>query len=268
VFNLSGKGAPFLMRKSFRQAVSAAVDRDAMVRIAYAGRAAPIAIPVPAGNKLWLNPATQAPARSTEKARKILATDGFKWGGNGDLLDPTGKPVGFSILVSNSNPERQQMAAIIQDDLKQIGIKVNIVPLEFNSILVRVQGTRDFDTAMLALSCTDADPNPDMVMWLSSGGHHLWNVKQPKPATAWEAEIDKLMREQIVTHDYAKRKKLFDRVQEIMADQQPMMGLVTPHVLVGARKDLANFRPAVLEPSTLWNIEQLYWRSPRPGAPK
>jgi len=75
------------------------------------------------------------------------------------------------------------------------------------------------------------------------------------------------MRQQIVTHDQAARKRMFDRVQEILADQQPMVALVTPHLLVGARKDLANFRPAILEPNTLWNIEQLYWRK-GPGAAK
>jgi len=35
---------------------------------------------------------------------------------------------------------------------------------------------------------------------------------------------------------------------------------------VGARKDLCNFRPAILEPSTLWNIEQLYWRKGSSGS--
>jgi peptide/nickel transport system substrate-binding protein len=183
-------------------------------------------------------------------------------------LDPSGKPVTFSIIASSNNSERLQMAGIIQDDLKQIGIKVDVVPLEARSVRERVQGTHDFDGAMMALGGADADPNPDMPVWLSSGGSHLWNPKQPKPATEWEAEIDRLMRQQIVTHDYAKRKRMFDRVQEILAEQQPMVALVTPHVLVGARKDLANFRPAILEPTTLWNIEQLYWRSPRSGAPK
>jgi len=140
--------------------------------------------------------------------------------------------------------------------------------MEIKSIQERVQGTHEFDSALFALGSADADPNPDMPVWLSSGGSHFWNPKQAKPATDWEAEIDRLMRQQIVTHDYARRKRMFDRVQEIVADQQPMIGLLTPYVLVGARKDLANFRPAILEPTTLWNIEQLYWRSPQPGAPK
>jgi peptide/nickel transport system substrate-binding protein len=267
VFNLVPGRAGFLGRRSFRQAVSAAVDREALARIAYGGRAVPIAVPVPAGNKLWVNSAIPVPTRSAERARKILSDDGFKWR-DGVLLDPTGKPVTFSIVAANNNPERLQMAGLIQDDLKQIGIKAEITPLEIRSLLEKVQGTHDFDAALMAFGAADTDPNPDMPIWLSSGGNHLWNPKQPQPATPWEAEIDRLMRQQIVTHDYAKRKRMFDRVQEILAEQQPMVALVTPFVLVGARKDLANFRPAVLEPTILWNIEQLYWRSPQSGAPK
>lgn len=268
VFNLAPGHAAFLGRKSFRQAVSAAVDREAIVRIAYAGRAVPLALPVPAGYKQWVNQAIPVPVRSTERARKILAADGFKWGRDGALLDEAGKPVVLSILASNNNPERLMMAGLIQDDLKQIGIKVEITQLEFLTLLQKVKNTHDFESALMALGGTDADPNPDMPMWLSNGANHFWNPMQATPATPWEAEIDRLMRQQIVTHDYAKRKLMFDRVQEILAEQQPMVGLVTPYVLVGARKDLANFRPAILEPATLWNIEQLYWRTPQPGAPK
>jgi peptide/nickel transport system substrate-binding protein len=268
VFNLASGHAAFLRRKGFRQAVSAAVDRDAMVRIVYAGRAVPLAVPVPAGNKPWVNPAIPVPQRSPERARKLLAEDGFTWARDGGLIDPAGKPVVLSIIASNNNPERLQMAGLIQDDLKQIGIKVEITQLEFRSVIEKVQGTHDFDAALLALASADADPNPDMPVWLSSGANHLWNPRQAKPATEWEAEIDRLMRQQILTRDYSKRKQMFDRVQEILADEQPMVALVTPYVLVGARKDLANFRPAILEPTTLWNIEQLYWRSPQAGAQK
>ena len=258
----------FLRRKAFRQAVSAALDRTAMVRLVYGGRAVPLAVPVPAGNKSWIDTAIPVPGHAPDRARQLLAADGFKWARDGSLLDSDGKPVEFSIIASNNNPERLQMATLIQDDLKQIGIKVNVVPLEFRSLLERVQGTHEFEAALLAFATADADPNPDMPLWLSSGGNHLWNPNQASPATPWEAEIDTLMRRQIVTHDYAARKRMFDRVQEILADYQPMVALVTPHILVGARKDLANFRPAILEPNTLWNIEQLYWNRSSAGAGK
>jgi peptide/nickel transport system substrate-binding protein len=168
----------FLRRKSFRQAVSAAIDRDAIVRLVYLGRAVPLGGPVPPGNKAWINTALPAPTRSVARARQLLAADGFQWNREGALADPTGRPVEFSILTSNNNPERQQMATLIQDDLKQIGMRVEVVQLEFRSLLERVQRTREYEACVLSLASPDADPNPDMAVWLSSGGNHLWNPEQ------------------------------------------------------------------------------------------
>src|ERR1019366_3810976 len=250
----------FLRRKSFRQAVSAAIDRDAIVRLVYLGRAVPLAGPVPPGNKAWVNTALPAPVRSLERARQLLAADGFQWNREGALADPEGRPVEFSILTSNNNPERVQMATLIQDDLKQIGMRVNVVQLEFHSLLERVQRTHEYEACVLSLASPDADPNPDMAVWLSSGANHLWNPEQKAPATPWEAEIDGLMRRQMVTRSYTERKRMFDRVQAIVVENQPLVPLVSPNLLSGAKKDLANFLPALIEPYTLWNVERLYWR--------
>jgi peptide/nickel transport system substrate-binding protein len=250
----------FLRRKSFRQAVSAAIDRDAIVRLVYLGRAVPLAGPVPPGNKAWVNTALPAPVRSLERARQLLAADGFQWNREGALADPEGRPVEFSILTSNNNPERVQMATLIQDDLKQIGMRVNVVQLEFRSLLERVQRTHEYEACVLSLASPDADPNPDMAVWLSSGANHLWNPEQKAPATPWEAEIDGLMRRQMVTRSYTERKRMFDRVQAIVVENQPLVPLVSPNLLCGAKKDLANFLPALIEPYTLWNVERLYWR--------
>ena len=95
--------------------------------------------------------------------------------------------------------------------------------------------------------------------------NHFWNPSQKSPATPWEAEIDRLMISQQVTRDYAERKRMLDRVQALIAENLPMIPLVSPHLLAGARKDLGNFRPAVIEPYVLWNVEQLYWRARRRG---
>jgi peptide/nickel transport system substrate-binding protein len=255
-----------LRRTSFRQAVSAAIDRQSMVRTIYLGRATPLAGPVPPGNRYWVNSKLPAPVRNLERARRLLASDGFQWNREGTLLAPDGKPVEFSILTSNNNQERQQLAQLIQDDLKQIGIQVTITTLEFRSLLDLVQRTHQFEACILSLANPDADPNPDMGLWLSSGGTHFWNPGQKTPGTPWEAEIDRLMRRQLVTREYKERKRLFDRVQEIVVEYEPLVALVSPNLLVGARKNLANFRPALLEPTTLWNIEQLYWRKAASGA--
>jgi peptide/nickel transport system substrate-binding protein len=247
-------------RVSFRNAVSAAVDRDAIVRLAFQGYAEPIATPVAAGNRRWVDATIHKPVHSLEKAKAILGADGFQWSKDGSLLDTDGKPAHFSILAGTGNPERVQMATLIQADLKALGIQVDVVPLEFRSLVDRVTKTRDFDASILVVSSADADPNVDMNFWLSSGTQHAWNPGQKTPATAWEAEIDGLMRKQLVTPDYQQRKRLFDRVQEIALQNMPVVPLVTPHTLVGGKSGLGNFKPAMLEPYALWNVEELFWQ--------
>jgi len=252
-------------RLAFRRAVSTAIDRNAMVRLIYLGKAEPLAGPVPSGNKPWVDTKIAPAVRSIAGARELLSGDGFKWNQDGALLDPAGRPVEFSIVASSSNSERLQMATMIQDDLKQLGMKVNVVPLEFRSLLDRLQGSHDYDACVIAMQSQDADPNPDMAIWLSSGGNHLWHPSQQTPATPWESEIDKLMRQQIVTRKYPERKRLFDRVQELVVENLPIIPLLSPNILVGAKKDLGNFRPALLDHYVLWNIEELYWRTAPSG---
>jgi peptide/nickel transport system substrate-binding protein len=267
-FNLNGRSQPFLHRRGFRQAVSLAIDREAIVRLVYLGFATPLSGPVPPGNKAWLDAKLPRLVRSLPRARALLAADGFTWSPYGALMDPQGRRVEFTLVTSSGNPERVQMATLIQDDLKQLGMDVHVVPLEFRSLLDRVLRTHDYEACLLSLVEADADPNVDMNVWLSSGATHLWNPQQKSPATAWEAEIDGLMRRQMVTRKYAERKPLFDRVQELLMENLPLIPLVSPNILVGAQKGLQNFRPAVLEHYTLWNIEELCWRGPAAGGRK
>jgi peptide/nickel transport system substrate-binding protein len=86
----------------------------------------------------------------------------------------------------------------------------------------------------------------------------LWNPSQARPATPWEAEIDRLIEEQMSVRTFEQRKKLYDRAQEILAENQPMIFLASPDILAGAKNSVGNFHPAVLEPYLLWNVEQLY----------
>jgi peptide/nickel transport system substrate-binding protein len=249
----------------FRQAVSAAIDRDAIVRLVYQGRGAALWGPVTPGNRRWLDASIAHLPRSLDRARSLLKEAGFSWStaSNGDstLVDSDGKPVEFSILTSSSNADRTKMATLIQDDLKQLGMRAQVVPLEFRSLIDRVTQTKEYDACLLGLASFDADPNSDLNVWLSSGGTHLWNPSQSHPGTLWEAEIDRLMEQQLATPGYEQRKKLYDRVQEILAENQPMIFLASPDILAGAKNSIANFHPAVLEPYALWNVEQLYFRN-------
>lgn len=275
--DLGEKATPEMARKSkwfrevkFRQAVSAAIDRDAIVRLIYRGQGAALWGPVTPGNRRWMNVSLPHPARSLDQSRRLLKEAGYSWknGANGDseLVDADGKAVEFSILTSSSNADRTKMAAIIQDDLKELSMHVQVVPLEFRSLIDRVTQSKEYDACLLGLASFDADPNSDLNVWLSSGGTHLWNPSQAHPATPWEAEIDSLMEQQLAAASFEQRKKLYDRVQQILAEYQPMIFLASPDILTGAKNTVGNFRPAVLEPYVLWNVEQLYLKSEQMNA--
>jgi len=272
-FNLNapdGKTPPEFARKQawfrelgFRQAISSAIDREGIVRLVYRGRATPLWGHVPPGNKLWTNRSLPHPERSVERARQLLKSAGFSWRADGTLLSPASEPVSFTIVTNTGNTERISMATIIQDDLKAIGIDVHVATLELRALVDRLLTTHDYEACILGLGGGDANPNAEMNVWLSNGGTHLWAPQQSQPATPWEAEIDRLMRQQVSTLDPAARKRLYDRVQELVAQNLPMIFLVSPNVLVGAKTSLGNFRPAVLEHHTLWNVEELFWRGKR-----
>src|SRR2546425_9251972 len=108
-FNLNDLGSsklPDTARKqgwfrqvAFRQAVSLAIDRDAIVRLVYRGRATPLWGHVPPGNKLWVNRALPRSPRSLEQARARLRMAGFSWNADGALVDRNGQRVEFTIVT-------------------------------------------------------------------------------------------------------------------------------------------------------------------------
>ena len=251
---------------AFRQAVSLAIDRDSIVRLVYRGRATPLAGHVPPGNKLWVNRSLPKPSRSLDRARERLRSAGFSWNAAGALVDKDGTAVDFTIVTNTGNTERMQIATIVQDDLKQLGIRVGVVTLELRALLQRLLTTHDYDACVLALGAGDGDPSSEMNVWLSSGGTHLWNPEQSVPATPWEAEIDTLMRRQLTERDVQARKRLYDRVQQLVAENLPVISLVSPSVLAGTTKGLGNLRPTIFDHHALWNVDELFWRGRPAGA--
>jgi peptide/nickel transport system substrate-binding protein len=248
-------------QENFRHAVSAAVDREAIVKLVYRGRAEPLWGPVTGGNAAWRNAAIPHPPRALDRARRLLRDAGFKWREDGTLVDGSGTPIEFNIIVSTTRPERQQMALLIQNDLAAIGIRVTISPIEFGAFVDRVTRSRDFDACVFGIASGDADPNSDVPVWLSSGRLHLWNPEASQPATLWEAKIDRLMRDQVSAPTATDRKRMFDEVQALLAQHEPMIFLASPHILVAAKSALGNFDPAILPHYALWNVDELYWRA-------
>ncbi len=240
----------------FRLAISDALHRADMVSVVFRGHAAPAFGPVSPANRYWVNGAARQPAGGVSAALERLRRDGFVLRGK-SLTDRAGNPVEFSIITNAGNAPRERMAAMAQQDLAALGMRVNVVPLDFPSLIERIAKTFQYEACLLGLTYDDPDPNSQMNVWLSSAPQHQWNPLQKSPATPWEAEIDRLMSAQAATGDAAKRKALFDRVQQIVAEQAPFIYLVHRNALIAVSSAVRNAEPAVLRPQLLWNVERL-----------
>ena len=252
----------------FRRAVSMAINRDDICRIVFYGYAKPAYGPVSPSNHFWFNAELPSPKHDPQAALRLLEQAGFRYDGH-TLKDSAGHPVEFTLVTNSGNAAREKMATMIQQDLSQIGIAVRVVTLDFPSLIERMTRTFDYEACILGLVNTDLDPDSQMTVWLSSGENHQWNPSQKSPATAWEAEIDTLMRAQASTLNEKQRKADFDRVQQIVAEQQPFIYLVNKDVLTAVSPAVVGADPVVLNPQVFWNIETLRLESgPEVGAQK
>jgi peptide/nickel transport system substrate-binding protein len=241
---------------NFRRAISEAINRDDLSRVVFHGHAQPAVGPFSPANKLWFNTKLKPQSYSPDEALKALQAEGFRLV-NGALKDKDGNEVVFSIVTNAGNKMRERMAMLIQDDLQKIGVHVNVVTLDFPSLIERMTRTFDYEAILLGLTNVDLDPNGEMNVWLSSSENHQWNPQQKTPETPWEAEIDRLMRAQASSSDARKRKEAFDRVQEIVVDQEPFIFLINKNALSAVSTEVHGAAPVILSPQTFWNAEWL-----------
>ena len=241
---------------AFRRAISAAINRDDLSRVVFRGHAQPAIGPVSPANKFWFNTKLKPETYSPDTALKALQGEGFRLE-NGTLKDRDGNAVIFSIITNSGNKYRERMATMIQEDLQKIGIRVNVVTLDFPSLIERMMQTFDYEAILLGLTNVGLDPSEQMNVWLSSSENHQWNPQEKAPETLWEAEIDRLMRAQASSADAKKRKEAFDRVQEIAVEEAPFLYLVNRNALSAVAATVHGASPVILVPQTYWNAERL-----------
>jgi peptide/nickel transport system substrate-binding protein len=246
----------WFQNRGFRVAISQAIHRADLARIAYDGHATPAFGFISPTNKLWHNDQLKYPLESLAHARQVLVASGFHLSSN-HLFDSNGHLVKFSIITNAGNAARQKMAVMIQQDLAAIGIEVTIVALDFPALIERLMHKQDYEACLLGVSNAEPDPNSMMNVWLSSSPNHQWNPSQKTPATDWEAEIDLNMRAEASSPAQRDRKQAVDRVQQIVADQQPFIYLVYPNVLQAVSPQLRGVQASILSPGPVSNIEAI-----------
>ena len=251
----ASKRAPWLLRKEVRQGISCGVDRQAIINTVYLGAAVPLHGPVSPGNRTWYADVAGC-SHDRARARALFAAAGLTdRNGDGTLEDAAGVPARFSILTQAGHL-RERVSSVLQEQLRQLGITVDIVALDTGGLFQRWQ-VGDFDTIYFGVQASFTDPalNPDL--WFSSGAFHFWNPGQKVPATPWEERIDSLMHEQMTNADLAARKKAFAEVQKILADELPSIYFVAPRVTLATLAKVVNPTPAGQIPQLLWAADTL-----------
>jgi peptide/nickel transport system substrate-binding protein len=244
----------------FRRAVSEGVDRDAMVRGPFFGRAVKNWATSTMGNKIWFDEEVKRFDHDPESARQRLAGLGLKDNnGDGYLEDAAGHTVSFTLTTNADNNVRVALSNMVRDDLQKIGLKVNLAPVEFNTMITKIRESKDYECMLLGLqSGVPPDPGMGQNVYRSSGKTHYWNLEQRAPATLEEARIDQLMDECVGTTDMARRKQAWLEIKNIVNDQCWFIWLPTLMHYNMVSDKFGNVQPSIIPHRVLWNIERVY----------
>jgi peptide/nickel transport system substrate-binding protein len=248
--------AGWLQSDALRRAISLAVDRQLFANTVFLGAGVPVYGPITAANKKWYADLPPVP-HDTARAVKELASVGLTDGDGDGLLDAGGQPARFALITQKGNTTLERGAAVIRDELKKIGLTVDVVLLDGNAVINSFLSGK-YEAVYFRITTTDTEPAINLDLWLSSGSSHIWNPEQKTPATDWEREIDALMRRQMATFDEAERKRLFDEVQKIFGEHVPMIQFVAPRVFVAVSTRVTGLMPtAFSRPQLLWMPDTL-----------
>jgi len=251
------KTKPWLQKEEFRKAISYAVDRQRIADTVFLGAAVPIYGPVTPGNRDWYVSDLPRTDYDPAKASTLLKSIGLDdRNHDGSLEDGKGTPARFSIITQKGDSIRERTVAAIQEDLRKVGLGVDIVAVERNQIPA-LWGQGDYDAIYFGPQADAFDPARNLDFWSSGGSFHFWNPGQATPATTWEAQIDGLMAKQASTLDAAERRKLFADVQRIFAEHLPSLYFVAAKAIVPMNARVLGATPAVIQPPVLWNAEVL-----------
>jgi peptide/nickel transport system substrate-binding protein len=261
-FNLSsaamkGTDRPWLHDTVLRQAISHAVDRAAIADTVFLGMGVPVHGPVTPGNKVWYSPDIRTYEYDVAKAKTLLRSIALEdRDGDGIAEDAAGRPARFSLLTQKGTSIRERTAAVIQQQLKAVGLAVDVVPLDVGSLIDRLN-RGDFEAIYFGVNNSDTDPAGAVEFWLSSGSFNPWNTADKTPASDWERTIDELIRQQMTSNDLEERRRLFAQAQRVFSEHLPAIYFIAPRVTVATSSRVLNVQPSLLRPHVLWAADTL-----------
>jgi len=241
----------------FRRAVAHAIDKEKMVEIVKNKLGYPQFSPIGPGAGFFHSPDAVKYDYDLQKAKAILKEAGFMdRDGDGFIEDSSGNRVEFNLYTNSGNTERIDIAGIIRSDLEQLGMKVNFLILEFNTLVSKLNATFEWDAIILGLT-GGIEPHFGKNVWNSSGQLHLWYPKQKSPATNWEQRIDELFILGVQELDEDKRKIYYDEFQMIVSQKLPVIYTVLSARITAVRNKFENLKPTNFG-GVFHNLEELY----------
>jgi len=165
------------------------------------------------------NPAVKTYPFDLEKARALLAAAGWTEKNAEGLLVKDGQPFAFELMTNQGNDERKKVAEIVQASLKELGVRVDIRVIEWASFLKEYIKKRRFEAIILGWGIGQ---DPDQYeIWHSSktGPDELNHISYANP------EADRLLEQGRVSCVQAERTRYYHRLQELLAEDQPIVFL-------------------------------------------
>lgn len=266
---LNEKGKPYVepyklkwfQDKKFRHAIAYAIDDQGIINAIHAGKGQPLTSIISPADKKWHNSNTTGYPYNPQKAEALLQEMGFKKNKSGHFVDNAGRPVEFDLMTSDGAQTIVTIATAIQQSLKAIGVTMNIIYMDFASLLEKTGDTSEYEASMMAFS-GGGDPSGGKSVYRSDGRMHIWNPEQKKPATPWEAEIDRILDLQEREMDEPTRINYIKQMQEIYSEELPLIFLPNGIGFVGIKNKWNNLKIPPLG-SIIWNLDEI-WKDDQP----
>lgn len=239
----------------FRRAVAHVIDKETIIDEVQHGRGYPQWSSVSPAAGDFHNPDVRRYEYSVNRARAIL--DEMGWvdtDGDGVREDDAGNPIEFTLATNRGNTPRQKVGAVIHRGLNDAGIGATYQIMDFGRLVSQLTDTYDWEAIIIGLTGS-SEPHYGISVWHSSGNLHMWNPRQTRPATDWEAEIDELYDKASQELDHDTRVRHYHRAQELVGENVPFIYTALGERLTAVRNTLGNTTATLYG---LWDVRYLY----------
>jgi len=241
----------------FRKAVAYAIDKRSIIDIVMNGLGFEQYSGMSPASGFFYNPNVKKYPYNLSRAKKLLKEIGiYDRNNDGKAEDAQDNIIEFNLFTNADNTQRVKITSLIRKDLERLGFKVNFVPLAFNQLVSKLDSTYDWDAVIIGLT-GGIEPHFGSNVWLSKGHLHMWYPRQKKPATKWEEEIDRIFTQAVQELDENKRRELYYRWQEIVAENLPLIYTVLPANIFAVKNKFGNLKPSSYG-GAFHNIEEIY----------